>query len=163
MLPEIRTIIYASDLGEGSRPAFQLALSEAIKHQAQVVFVHVIEPFAQTMEETIEEYLPEQANDRHLSQLMEAHKTRVEARIQRFMETEAVDSASLALPPLAVVKVGRPDKVILKLAERHQADLIIMGDRENSTLSRIFLGSTAQKVIHRSSVPVLIVPLQKNR
>ncbi|MCV6590085.1 MAG: universal stress protein [Marinobacterium sp.] len=163
MLPEIRTILYASDLGEGSRPAFRLALNEAIRHQAKIVFIHVIEPFEQTMEETIEEYLPEQVSNRHLSQLMSTHKRRVEERIQRFLETEAVDSNSLPQAPEAVVKVGRPDKVILKIAERHNADLIVMGDRANSTLSRIFLGSTAQKVIHRSSVPVLIVPLQKNR
>jgi len=163
MLPEIRTILYASDLGEGSRPAFRLALSEAIKHQAQVLFVHVIEPFADTMEEIIEEYLPAQVNNRHISQLMDAHTARIEERIERFLATEAVDIESLSQPPRALVKVGRPDKVILKLAERHDADLIIMGDRENSALSRIFLGSTAQKVIHRSSVPVLIVPLPKQR
>jgi hypothetical protein len=34
-----------------------------------------------------------------------------------------------------------------------------MGDRRVNALSRMFLGSTAQKVIHNITVPVLIVPI----
>ena len=41
--------------------------------------------------------------------------------------------------------------------------MIVMGDRESNSISRIFLGSTAQKVIHQSQVPVLIVPLRKEK
>jgi len=163
MLPEIRTILYASDLGEGSRPAFRMAIKQAMEHRARIIFLHVIEPFAELTEEILEEYLPKAVSTKHSAQILETQKQRIEQRIQHFLETEALDTDMLIEPPTALVLVGQPDKLILKTAQKKNADLIVMGDRENSTLSRLFLGSTAQKVVHRSSAPVLIVPLQKNR
>lgn len=44
MLTEINTIIYASDLQKGSRPAFRAAVKQAIAHDAKIVFLHAIPP-----------------------------------------------------------------------------------------------------------------------
>lgn len=38
MLPEINTILYASDISEGSRPAFRMAVKQAINNNARIVF-----------------------------------------------------------------------------------------------------------------------------
>lgn len=157
MLPDIHTILYASDISEGSRPAFRMAVKQAIKHDAQIVFLHAIEP----VNEFIEDYLPQNANLKHTDQMMAAYKERIESRIQRFMDNELEAGCNLQLPPVAKVLVGKPDKVILRAAQKLKASMIVMGDRESSTMSRLFLGSTAQKVIHHSEVPVLIVPLKK--
>lgn len=157
MLPDINTILYASDISEGSRPAFRMAVQQAIKNDAQIVFLHAIEPVT----DFIEDYLPKNANTKHTDQMMAAYKERIEERIQRFMESELDTNCDLQIPPVAKVLVGKPEKVILRAAQKLKASLIVMGDRESSTMSRLFLGSTAQKVIHHSEVPVLIVPLKK--
>ena len=51
-----------------------------------------------------------------------------------------------------------PAEQILKSAKEHNCDLIIMGSHEHG-LSHTFLGSVAKRVLRRSHVPTLIVPL----
>ncbi len=159
MLPDINTILYASDISEGSRPAFRMAIKQALRNDAQIVFLHAIEP----MPDVIEDYLPKNANLKHTDQLMDSYKERIEARIQRFLQSELEAGCELPHPPVIRILVGNPDKVILRASQKLNASMIVMGDRESSTMSRLFLGSTAQKVIHHSEVPVLIVPLKKEQ
>jgi len=158
MLPDINTILYASDISEGSRPAFRMAVKQAIKNDAQIVFLHAIEPVS----EFIEDYLPENANLKHTDQLMTSYKARIEERIQRFLDSELDAGCELRMPPIVKALVGKPEKVILRASQKLKVSMIVMGDRESSTMSRLFLGSTAQKVIHHSEIPVLIVPLRKS-
>ena len=42
MLPDVKTILYASDIEEGSRPAFRAAVSMAGHYDASITFLHVI-------------------------------------------------------------------------------------------------------------------------
>ena len=44
MLPAIKTILYATDLSQGSPYIFRYALTLARQHQAKIVVVHAIEP-----------------------------------------------------------------------------------------------------------------------
>ena len=159
MLPDINTIIYASDIREGSRPAFRMAVAEAIRHQARIVFLHVLEPVSAETEEMIRDYLPAAVHHLHTGQLLEARRARIEARIQAFLDDE-LEGQQLPFAPTVRVDIGQPGSGILAAAKAENADLIVMGDRASHSLSRLFLGSTAQSVIHRSPVPVLIVPLK---
>ncbi len=51
--------------------------------------------------------------------------------------------------------VGNPDQEIIK--EARKQDLIVMGCKGKSGLSRILLGSVCEKVLHHSESPVLII------
>lgn len=157
MLPEINTLLYASDISEGSRPAFRMAVKQALENNARIVFLHAVEPISDMMDD----FLPQRANRKHQTQLMDSYKERIEARIHSFLDSELEAGRQLPHPPIVRVMTGKPDKVILRAARKLEASMIIMGDRETSTMSRMFLGSTAQKVIHHSDIPVLIVPLKK--
>ena len=55
------------------------------------------------------------------------------------------------------VAVGLVPEAICSVACKEQADLIILSIREETGLKRWFLGSIAQEVVHRSSVPVLVL------
>lgn len=52
---------------------------------------------------------------------------------------------------------GHAARYIVDAAEEHDAGLIVMGSRGRSDLAGLMLGSTAHKVIHLSSRPVLVV------
>ena len=52
---------------------------------------------------------------------------------------------------------GNVAQEIVRIAKERQADLIVMGTRGLSALSGILLGSVAQKVLHDSSIPVVMV------
>jgi nucleotide-binding universal stress UspA family protein len=56
-----------------------------------------------------------------------------------------------------VVEEGAPAESILRHAERHGADLIAMGTHGRSGLNRLFLGSTAERVLPQAPCPVLTV------
>ncbi len=56
-----------------------------------------------------------------------------------------------------VVEVGKPTRVIVEYASENDIDHIVMGSHGRSGVSRILLGSVAETVIRRSSVPVTII------
>ncbi|MFY4814704.1 universal stress protein [Haloarcula argentinensis] len=56
-----------------------------------------------------------------------------------------------------VVEVGRPTKVIVEYADDHDINQIVMGSHGRSGMSRILLGSVAEIVVRRASVPVTVV------
>jgi nucleotide-binding universal stress UspA family protein len=57
-----------------------------------------------------------------------------------------------------VVKEGTPQDVIVSYAEETDVDQIVMGTRGLAGIKRMLLGSVADGVIRRSSVPVNVVP-----
>lgn len=57
----------------------------------------------------------------------------------------------------AVVVEGSAAEAILQAVETDQPDLIVMGSRGGGGLPGLNLGSVADRVVRRSSVPVLVV------
>jgi nucleotide-binding universal stress UspA family protein len=52
----------------------------------------------------------------------------------------------------------QPHDSILEHARRIRADLIVLGNRGQNVTERLLLGSTADRVLRMSPVPVLLVP-----
>ncbi len=52
---------------------------------------------------------------------------------------------------------GRPAEAILDYAEKNQFDIIVMSTHGRSGISRWAFGSVAEKIVHHSNVPVLLV------
>lgn len=55
------------------------------------------------------------------------------------------------------VVTGEPDHRIVAQAEEESVDLIVMGSHGREAISRVLLGSVAEKVVRRSPVSVLVV------
>ena len=55
------------------------------------------------------------------------------------------------------VVVGYAAEEILKTAVKENSDLIVMGTQGRKGIDRILFGSVAEKVVKRSSVPVLTI------
>lgn len=73
----------------------------------------------------------------------------VAAMVERFK--------SLGLQVDGQVVEGRPDEAIAKAAEAAGADLIIVGSHGRTGLTKILLGSVAERVIGQATCPVLVV------
>ncbi|MFB6135401.1 MAG: universal stress protein [Halobacteriaceae archaeon] len=54
---------------------------------------------------------------------------------------------------------GDPDQVIVDYVANNDVDLVVMGTHGRTGLDRIVLGSVTERVLRRSTVPVLTVPL----
>jgi nucleotide-binding universal stress UspA family protein len=59
-----------------------------------------------------------------------------------------------------VVKAATPQEGILRVVEERGADLVVMGTHGRTGLARAVIGSVADAVIRRASVPVVLVPLK---
>lgn len=55
------------------------------------------------------------------------------------------------------ILTGRPARMIIEYAEENDVDQIVMGCHGRSGISRILLGSVAETVVRRASMPVTVV------
>jgi universal stress protein A len=61
------------------------------------------------------------------------------------------------------IRMGRPYEEICELARELKVDLVVLASRGNSGLKRVFLGSTAERVVRFAPCPVLVVRQRKRR
>jgi nucleotide-binding universal stress UspA family protein len=87
-----------------------------------------------------------------------AERTRLRERGEEAL-TEIEELASeLGRPVTTTLTKGKPGAQISEYADEQDADLIVVGRQESTGLGRRLLGSVTEKVLHRSDVPVLVVP-----
>lgn len=160
MLPEIKTVLYASDLGKNTRPAMRLAASIAKQHNARVVYLHVLEPLADTARALVGAYYSDEDIDAKYQESLESTHSYMERRIASFHQEEMGD-VEAPFETAVVVKSGQIEEVILAVANDVKADMIVMGSRTHSMMGRMMMGSSATKIVHTSTIPVLVVPLDQ--
>ncbi len=163
-LPQFKTILYATDLGERMRPVLRHAISLAQTYQAQIIMLHVVEPLGATGEAVLSAYLPNQ----EVEDLEHAGLKKVLAQMQQRLEDFCKEEDILCTDDSAVVSdvlvtMGHPAEEIIHQAIKHQADLVVLGSFGKHLLGRRVLGSTASYLVQSSPVPVLIVPNTKER
>src|SRR4029453_3401945 len=76
---------------------------------------------------------------------------------------EGLSKLAASLPPdsppaTQAVVVGRPPAEIVRYAEGHAADVIVMGTHGYGAVKRFLLGSVADQVLRQATCPVLVVP-----
>lgn len=158
-VPEMKTFLYASDLGDHMRPVFRHAIGLAERHQGQIVMLHVAEELTSTGQAIVEAYLPEAQREVFHQEAMQQIMDSMRERIKAFCEEEigeCPDESSLVSDVL--VTYGHPADEIRRQAEVRSADLIVMGTGSHGFLGHGLLGSTARRVIHGSKIPVMVVP-----
>jgi nucleotide-binding universal stress UspA family protein len=64
---------------------------------------------------------------------------------------------------LVMVEEGDFAEVILKTARHIHADIIVMGSHSRRWLEKILMGSVTEKVLHRTSIPLFIIPTKGNK
>lgn len=145
MLPfSLTRILVPIDFSECSKAALPWAASVAAEFNAELILLHVVETFAA-------DYLlgPQLANET-ITPLMKER----EAELKRMAESL---KESTGLKVSAAVRAGKPFKEIYSASEKLGADLIALTTRGNTGLKRVWLGSTAERVVRHASRPVLIV------
>ncbi|MCG8361609.1 MAG: universal stress protein [Kiloniellales bacterium] len=160
MPPEIRRLLYSTDLSHNSIYAFRYAAYLAKLTGAEIHILHVLEALSDDARFTIEAYVME-ASKRHkiLDERLERAKARLMERQDKYWaEQSAEDQKYRDNIKTIDVCESYPAEEILKRAKQYDCDLIIMGGHERG-ISHTFLGSVAKSVLRRARVPTLIVPL----
>jgi nucleotide-binding universal stress UspA family protein len=158
MLPSLKTVLYATDLGRHAPRVLRYALSLARSYGGRVVIVHAVEPLGTQARHMVELYTgqPDIALAER-SRWPELERSLL-GRLSTLCEAElCTDAGGRSLIGDVRILPGRPDEVILREAGRIKPDVIVMGSHGHSTVGEILLGSTAHRVSQRATVPVLLV------
>ena len=170
MLPEIKKILYTTNLGDNTRPVLRYAASLAKTHNAKLLLLHVVEPLSESGRLLVETYMSEemaQQAEALADSLRKATSQQVLDKIKHRLEQFCAED--LNIPPEQVaslvdvqVMTGSPAEVIVRESEAQNADLIVIGTHAGSAWKAALLGSTARRVTLMSKKPVLVVPLAED-
>ena len=141
----IKKILYATDFSDSSVPACEYALTLANLAKAQVHVLHVIGEFADRRKSMIQ---PE---------AMALLEREVEVQAIKDMEGFCKERFDGEIPFTTEVVMGIPFQEIIKKAGELSADLIVVGTHGRTGLEHVIVGSTAERLVRRSPIPVLTV------
>ncbi|HEX9621681.1 MAG TPA: universal stress protein [Polyangiaceae bacterium] len=150
----IRRIVVPVDYSKGGQEVLGFAADLARGLKASLIVLHIWE---------CEPNLPKS--------LMVQTPTGERRRLSSYVEEQAHSGMQSFLSQAKVLegldvesRVARGDAgtAIVQEAKRVRADLIVMGTRGTKGVERWILGSVAEKVLRRSPVPVLTVPVERD-
>ncbi len=143
------TILVAVDFSDSSDNAFQMAMSLADRFSAKLLILHVInEPI-----DLRGFYVP------HIS--FERLEEEIEQGAQKMMESFCRQHTGTFENYESLIVPGLPYEEVIKQAEAKGADLIVLGTHGRTGLDHVLFGSTAEKVVRKSKLPVLTVRLEE--
>jgi len=160
MLPKIKKILYATDLGPDAPYVFRHALSLAREHQAGIIAVHSMEPLSGFGKVLVEQYVSSDITEERHQKAQEHVKEQLEERLKNLcaLECNSVTSCENAVDSIHVMD-GYPEEVILQLAKEYSVDLIVMGAHRHNIIGEVIIGSTTRRVLHKATQPVLVVKI----
>lgn len=135
-----KTIVLALDGSSGSKRAIPVAIELARRDGAKVVIAHVEEKLA-----------AKGGPDVHFD----------EDEIQAEVHGQAKELSDVGIEAsveMATVMVGGPAHAVADIADRFDADLIVLGTRGHSPVAGLLLGGVTQRLLHIAHRPVLAVP-----
>ena len=155
MIPQIKKILFATDLSKNSAYAFFYAVHMAKRDEAKIVILHAVEPLP-PMLITFGDFSHQVAKDRW-EETAKKFKERIQdisAKVDTRMGT-----SSVVLVCDILIRLGHPVEEILKAVEEEGCDVIVLGSHGKGFLKQTFLGSVSSSVLLRARKPVFVVPL----
>jgi nucleotide-binding universal stress UspA family protein len=138
-MPRFQKILHPTDFSEHASHAFKLACSLARDAGAKLILLHVHYVPMVTPAEVPPPYQPEESPEVLWERLRAIQPENPEVAVEYHM------------------RVGDVADEIISQAQVTQSDLIVMGTHGRTGLSRLLMGSVAEKVLRRAPCPVLTV------
>lgn len=148
---ELKQILCPVDFSEFSRRALDHALGVARCYGSTVTALHVAAPMPVVVPGP--SFLG--AETPPPISLPPVDRAAIAERVQRLADAEHVPGVKVVT---LVVEAPEVYREILTQAERLGSDLVVMGTHGRSGFERLFLGSTAEKVLRKARCPVMTVP-----
>ena len=160
MIPDIKKILYATDLSENARYAFGYAVSLANRHEAKITVLHVVEELSSFARSMVEDILGE----KRWSELRREREARVisglQLRLDKFFNDVRHNRPDYPFViDKTIVLTGHPVDQIIRYAEEKDMDLVVIGSRGKGGLADVTMGTTSRRVLRRCKVPLLVVRL----
>jgi nucleotide-binding universal stress UspA family protein len=141
-MQDFKHIVVPTDFGEASASALEMGVGLARAFDGKLTLLHV-------WELPIYPYMDFMLNSAVISEVEDAATKGLARALQALQQSLPTARSKL--------KTGLPWQGILEATAELGADLVVMGTHGRHGLSRLTLGSVAEKVVRLSEVPVLTV------
>ncbi len=139
----MKNIIVPVDFSDQSEKALKVAASLASQHKAELFVLHMLELSPAIMGES-----------GYISQEQVVHLINIgEQRFTDFLDKPYLKEIKVT----PIIKHYKVFSEVAEVAEKHKADLIVMGSHGADGLQEIFIGSNTERVVRTSDVPVLVI------
>lgn len=135
-----RKILIAVDCSENSRHAFNYYITRIFRPGDSAILVYVCDPNPNCIMS---------AHQKEMGTVQEATKL--------FTELQAQCMAK-HISATMVTRSGVPGEQILNIHRQQNVEMIVLGSRGLGAIQRTIFGSVSDYVLHRASVPVVVVP-----
>lgn len=142
-------ILVPIDFSEHSKRTISYATKTATRHNSTIYLLHVfqipdyvVNPYARRRENCAE---------------VQSHVDAAEQEAREILETFAQELLSKRVKVQPYLRVGYPFDEIVLMANHFNVDLIIIGSHGRGGISRLLVGSTAERVVEHALCPVLVV------
>ena len=139
----LKKILCPVDHSECSYLALKYAISLALKDEAKLYLMHVID--SRLYDTEMYKFSPYKLN--------EIDESKIRADLMKSLP----DGTSDVLEVETIVVKGVPFNEIINAATEISVDLIVIGTHGRTGLSHVMLGSVAEKVVRKAPCPVLTV------
>jgi nucleotide-binding universal stress UspA family protein len=160
MMPQIKRILYTTDLSPNAVFVLRYAIDSAKKHGAKLVILHVLEALSPTAIVLAMTYLDPEHSVSISEEKIDYTKKRILKRLQTVCQSELNgDPEAEGIVESIEVVEGYPADEILARADKFNCDIIFMGTHGKGFLNHSYFGSVSKRVLRRARKPVFIVPL----
>ncbi|WOD42418.1 universal stress protein [Hwangdonia lutea] len=139
----MKKIIVPVDFSEHSEFALKAAAKLAKKNDAKIYALHMLE-----LSDAILTNTPESIHPEALFFLKLAEK-----KFNKFLDKDYLKDIKVT----PIIKHFKVFSEVNDVAEKHDADLIVMGSHGVSGLKELFIGSNTERVVRNANIPVLVV------
>lgn len=143
-------ILLPTDNSGPSLRAGEYAISSANVSGAEIIVLHVID--TNYLNSLPQEDLREQLE----KQLREEGEEAVEKFKKKIKDAQCNGNCK-NIKITTLIKEGKPDDIIIKTAEKLGVDNIVMGKSGKHGLEKFIVGSTTERVLRGSKVPVSVI------
>jgi universal stress protein A len=147
MAPAFTNIVAAVDFSDSSVAAAKIAADIARAAQGPLHLLHVV------ADVLVAPWIVS-ASDIGFSELQQRLKDEAARTLTALSRTEPFQEMSV----VCAVESGSAAEAVVEYANRHAADLIVVGTHGYGPVKRLLLGHVADRVIRQARCPVLTVP-----
>jgi nucleotide-binding universal stress UspA family protein len=158
VIPKINVIVYATGLGSGAPYVFRYALSLARQYNAKIYVVCGLPPINTQAQHLADTYLGDKKSQEFHKKARERVRGEVERQVESMCKSAIIDDPDgfQFVDSIKIIE-ALPDQAVMQCAQDVSADVIVMGTHRRTMDKGALLGSCAVKVVHQSTIPVLLV------
>lgn len=156
----LNKILVAIDDSYASQCAFETALQLSRALDAELMLVHVLDALASDGPGnpfvTVDPLLFIQ-NEEKIKTDYEEKMAKFVGRYDTLLKEKQAEAEATGITTQYVLPHGRPGLAICEVAKESNIDLIVIGNRDRSTLKELVPGSVSNYVVHRAPCSVTVV------